>query len=139
MKKILAIMMVLALPVVLPACRREAKPTPQQRLEALVAAADSLPETTFSNGVVMTGCSYKPGDATVVYYLKVDDKRFAKEPDDSIKATFTKEVISAKLQKLVTLLNRSDVGLTYQLSTPDETRDITFTSEELKTLVPTKE
>lgn len=126
-----AILVVVLMAMIAGACKKGTT-AEQATLLQLAKNLNEMPDTTLSNGDVLTGCKYDLGDSTFTYIIKVNDNRYNNVSIDSLKTEMSKDFQTASNKKLIKLLNKASVGLEYCYQTPSDTITITFPSEDLK-------
>lgn len=114
------------------ACKRNSQ-TNQVSLQliALVDKINAAPDTTLSNGMILTGCSIDEKDSLFTYTLTVPDDRFRNLSADSVKARFAGELHDDSRKKLIRTLTNNSLGLRYICTLPDSVVTIVFTPDEL--------
>ena len=101
------------------------------QLMALVDKINAAPDTTLSNGMILTGCSIDEKDSLFTYTLTVPDNRFRNLSADSVKARFAGELRDDSRKKLIRTLTKNSLGLRYICTLPDSVVTIVFTPDEL--------
>lgn len=101
------------------------------RLAKFAKELNESPDKDLSNGTILTGCEYIQGDTLFTYIIKVTDNRYDKLSEDSIKRNFAKTVKSKEMKKIVTLLDKANVGLKYRLNLPDKEVGVEFSHSEI--------
>lgn len=114
------------------ACKQNNEST--ARLVQFAQEINNAPDINIDNGTVLTGCKYSDGDTVFAYLIKVNDNRYDKIEEDSIKRAYTNTLKSEGMAKIVNLTHKANVGLEYRLTLPEKEVSIVFSSSEISSI-----